>query len=109
MDDFMSDPEFVAAVSEDHSLVVKELEFQVKLLEELTSLDNTHPFLQKNDLNQLRERLAKAKQEESEFMNELRKLRGEGIEIEETQTHGKGNESKDGGDGKENDNKSVYI
>ena len=43
----MNDPDFVAAISEDHTLIVRELDFQIKLLEELENLDSTHPFLEK--------------------------------------------------------------
>ena len=60
-------------------------------------------------MNQLRAKLTKCKQDEVDFTNEQRKLRGEEMIDENGQVIGSGHSQSGGTDGQSNDDKSVFI
>ena len=71
MDNYKDDSDFMLAIKEDYDVVLKTLEYEIKLLEELEKLDCYNPLLKKHTVEGVRELINKYTQEKDEFKTEI--------------------------------------
>lgn len=74
MENYQEDPDFVLAIKEDYEILLRVLDFEVRLLEELERLDRYNPLLKKHSVQSIKESITKYTQESFDFEEVLKAI-----------------------------------